>query len=131
MLRVRFLLQRIVLRKYGPLLKYTSGKLPTVGDLPDASTITESPTALALIELRAYVAEGPLQTKKDPLEWWKSRQIVYPRLSKLAKKYLCIVATSVPSERIFSKAGQLISVRRNRLKDKNFGKNLFLHCTRN
>ncbi|KAG8226166.1 hypothetical protein J437_LFUL007403 [Ladona fulva] len=37
---------------------------------------------------------------------------IYPRLSKLAKKHLAVVATSVPSERVFSKAGQIISERR-------------------
>jgi hypothetical protein len=74
------------------------------------------------------MSEEQLHRKKDPLEWWKSRRAFNPILSKLAKKYLTFVATSVPSERIFSKAGQLIFDRRNRLKDKNLQKLLFLHC---
>uniref|UniRef100_A0A672ST01 HAT C-terminal dimerisation domain-containing protein n=1 Tax=Sinocyclocheilus grahami TaxID=75366 RepID=A0A672ST01_SINGR len=56
---------------------------------------------------------------QDPLVWWRNHEQTFPALSKLAKKYLGITASSVPSERIFSKAGELISQRRNRLKGKN------------
>lgn len=50
----------------------------------------------------------------------------YPNLSKLAFKYLSIVATSVPSERLFSKAGDILTEKRNRLKGKHLSKLLFL-----
>jgi len=42
--------------------------------------------------------------------------VLYP-LSNIAEKYAIIPATSVPSERIFSKAGQILCARRNRLPD--------------
>jgi len=45
----------------------------------------------------------------------------------MAKRYLCIVATSVPSERVFSKSGQLISERRSRLTSKNVQMIMFLN----
>ncbi|KAK0145491.1 Zinc finger BED domain-containing protein DAYSLEEPER [Merluccius polli] len=51
-------------------------------------------------ELQAYLQARPLDTEADPLEWWKASQTLYPRLSKLARKYLCIPATSAASERI-------------------------------
>ena len=47
--------------------------------------------------------------------------------SKLAKKYLGIVATSVPSERLFSQAGQVILDRRARITPKNVNMVLFLN----
>ncbi|KAF0704108.1 zinc finger BED domain-containing protein 1-like, partial [Aphis craccivora] len=40
-------------------------------------------------------------------------------IKEVALKYASIPATSVPSERIFSKTGQIISARRNRLLPEN------------
>ena len=37
----------------------------------------------------------------DPFIWWNSKKNEFPIMSVLAKKYLCINATSVPSERLF------------------------------
>ncbi|CAG8852674.1 14891_t:CDS:1, partial [Gigaspora margarita] len=51
----------------------------------------------------------------DPLLWWQEKQREYPRLSLIAKDYLCIQATSVASEQAFSIAGQTITASRNRL----------------
>ena len=36
----------------------------------------------------------------DPLEWWKHEANCLPVLSVLAKIYLCICGTSIPSERL-------------------------------
>ena len=61
------------------------------------------------------------------LDWWKSHHHQYRKQSILAKKYLCVPATSVPSERLFSKAGELVSAKRNRLKPKYVDMMLFLN----
>lgn len=82
----------------------------------------------AIIELRSYTDEQMIPRKHDPLEFWKKREPSYPRLSKLAKKYLMIPATSVPCERVFSKAGELVSDRRNRLSPKHVEQLLFLNA---
>jgi hypothetical protein len=51
----------------------------------------------------------------NPCEWWNERKTLFPHLSKLARKYLAIPASSVPSERLFSDTGNHISIRRTRL----------------
>ena len=48
----------------------------------------------------------------DPLKWWREREAKYPILSRLAKKYLSIPATSVEAERRFSDLGLLLTKRR-------------------
>ncbi|KAM4028706.1 E3 SUMO-protein ligase ZBED1-like isoform 1-T1 [Anomaloglossus baeobatrachus] len=78
-------------------------------------TARRNPTAAAVIEVRGYVEEPLIQRSEDPLTWWQSKASIYPRLNKVMAERLCIVATSVPSERVFSKTGQIITERRNRI----------------
>ncbi len=60
------------------------------------------------------------------LDWWKGRAEAYPRLAALAKKYLSCPASSVPSERIFSLAGNIVSKKRASLKPENVDMLIFL-----
>ena len=63
-----------------------------------------------------------------PLEhFWVKKKDQFPILFQLAMKYLCIPATSAPSERIFSVASKIISKFRNRISDGNAGSILFIH----
>ena len=68
-----------------------------------------------------------LDRKDDPLKWWSDNQLSYQALLPHVRKYLAIPASSVPSERLFSKAGELTSLKRNRLKSKNVDMILFLN----
>lgn len=87
----------------------------------------QSGSSDSIIEMRRYAEEKVVPRNQDPLVWWRNHEQTFPTLSKLAKKHLGITASSVPSERIFSKAGELISQRKNRLKGKNVNILLFLH----
>lgn len=49
------------------------------------------------------------------LEFWKVRSSTWPILSKVARAFLCIPATSLACERSFSMAGNLNSTKRNRM----------------
>lgn len=86
-----------------------------------------NPRAAAIIEVKNFLQEPLLGINENPIEWWKQRKSFYPRLYDLAIARLCVVATSVPSERIFSKAGQVITDRRNRLSGDKVKQTLFLH----
>lgn len=85
----------------------------------------------SVIEFRNYKDDIFLARAKNPLQFWELKGSSYPRLKKMAKKYLVIPATSVPSERVFSKAGDIVSEKRNRLKSKNVEKILFLNANSN
>ena len=65
-----------------------------------------------LERLRSYDAD---KEPNNPLLWWKVHAPELPQLARLARRVLCIPATSAPSERIFSVAGQIATQRRNRL----------------
>jgi len=69
-------------------------------------------------EVNEYLAIPVESQNVNPCEWWKHHKTQYPILSKIARDYICIPATSVPSEQAFSKSGELISKRRNRLGDR-------------
>ncbi|XP_051982267.1 zinc finger BED domain-containing protein 4-like [Xyrauchen texanus] len=87
-----------------------------------------SATTDVIIEMRRYSEEKLIpRDKEDPLVWWQEHHQTFPGLSKLAVKYLGIVATSVPAERMFSKAGEVVSKKRNRLKGKTVNMLLFLN----
>ncbi|XP_025410705.1 zinc finger BED domain-containing protein 1-like [Sipha flava] len=64
---------------------------------------------------------------EDPLKWWKENSNLYPEVSKLAKKYLSIIATSVPCERLFSEAGNITSKKRSSLSPDRVNNLLFLN----
>ena len=86
------------------------------------SPIKQTVDASLRQELAAYKAAPFMQFnpqkmhESDPLMWWRDRWRMYPTLWKLARRFLAIPATSAPSERAFSTAGNLVSLRRASLK---------------
>jgi hypothetical protein len=87
----------------------------------------------AVDELDAYlnIPEHPKlitkDTLHDPLMWWKDNEHRFPTLAKLARVYLCIPATSAPSERLFSSGGNLVSKKRCRLGVERVQDILYIH----
>jgi len=51
----------------------------------------------------------------DPLDYWRIRKSELPKMSILARRYLCAPPTSVSSERLFSTSGGICSDKRTRL----------------
>ena len=90
-----------------------------------ADTLTSRSSGIdATTEMKKYVQMRNANRKEDPISWWKQHNNTFPILSKAAKKYLSIPGTSVPSERLFSTAGEVVSAKRNRLTPANV--NMFL-----
>lgn len=64
---------------------------------------------------------------EDPLKRWHGKEETLQNMNRIAQKYLSTVATSAPSERLFSKDGEVISHRRSHLKTSNVYMILFLN----
>uniref|UniRef100_A0A3Q3FFT6 BED-type domain-containing protein n=1 Tax=Labrus bergylta TaxID=56723 RepID=A0A3Q3FFT6_9LABR len=91
-------------------------------------TSSRNPTADSVLEVRGFIEEPLVPRSSNPLTWWQSRRVVYPRLCEFMKRRLCIVATSVPSERVFSKTGQIVSERRSRLSSSKVRQLVFINA---
>jgi hypothetical protein len=76
-------------------------------------------------ELDAYLAEPLDDKKKDILKFWEENKLRFPLLFELSCKYLCIPATSCASERVFSKAGEIVNAKRSKLKPKHVNNLIF------
>lgn len=90
------------------------------GDICD---LTESSTAEK--ELNDFCVE-PVRIP-NPLDWWKMSEKRYPAVAKLAKAYLSIPGTSVPSERAFSVAGMTLTKLRSNLDPDTLDEIIFLN----
>ena len=62
----------------------------------------------------------------DPLLWWVSHAHQYPTLFELSLRYLSIPATSAPSERLWSVASRIVTIRRASLESKIIGDLMFV-----
>nr|XP_054590355.1 zinc finger BED domain-containing protein 4-like [Nothobranchius furzeri] len=93
----------------------------------EESRMTSNTTANSIIEVQRYLAERNAPRTQDPLQYWKNNQNLYPHLYQLALQFLCTPSSSVPCERVFSKAGELVSKRRNGLGANTLHKLLFLN----
>jgi len=88
-----------------------------------SNTIQEEIKRYVEMEEIDLTKKGGKDNKEDVINniliWWKENEKKFPHLAELAKKYLCIGATSVSCERVFSRAGWIVSKRRSCLSDKN------------
>ncbi|CAI3083009.1 unnamed protein product [Diatraea saccharalis] len=61
-----------------------------------------------LIDELKYLRKPRAASSEDILDWWRMHETEYPTLSKMARDLLSITATSIPAERLFSKASLVI-----------------------
>jgi hypothetical protein len=81
----------------------------------------------ARTEIRSFLQRRPAPRNCNILAVWESIKMVYPHLHRLARKFLALVATSVPSERLFSGAGRIISEDTNRLTADHLSQRVFMY----
>lgn len=77
-------------------------------------------------ELKLYLSEDTLPRSSCPFKWWNSNQARFPLVADVAREYLSIPGTSVPSERLFSKAGETLTKKRSSLKPQKADQTIFL-----
>jgi len=107
--------KNIYLKNYSPTIVESEEE---VNDASNFSFLFKKTVFSADDELNAYFNERNIYLDKfiDVINWWKSAMIKYPNVSRMARDYLAIPATSTSSERLFSSASDLITDNRNSLK---------------
>ena len=73
-----------------------------------------------------YLQDMAIDGEENPLTWWKTNQGRFPLMARLARKYLCICATSAPSEHVFSTASSVATPIRSLLKPEKVNMLVFL-----
>lgn len=114
----------------GILKHITTTRATRQDDSPAASGFmpaSQSPEQRVTMEINLYLSLQPLNANDDLLEWWNFNKNQFPLLANVAKKFLCIPATSVPSERAFSTSGYILSPLRSRLTVDRVNMLSFLH----
>ena len=79
------------------------------------------------VEVENFIRDFPPGLDTNPIKWWTVNAGRFPRLKKLARQYLAIPATSVPSERVFSAAGLIVTRLRSRLTPEHVDMLIFLN----
>ncbi len=82
-------------------------------------------------EIDKYIRILRSAAYESPLQFWKINHSKFPLLSRLAKKYLGIPASSAAVERMFSISGHIFSVKRRRLGIKIFEELVLLKLNEN
>jgi len=75
-------------------------------------------------DFRSYLNQPPEKMDSNAIKYWSLAR--NSDLKDLAIKYQSLIATSVPSERLFSKAGKIMTEERNRLTSDHLNQLLFL-----
>ena len=86
-----------------------------------------STSEIVQAEISHYKGTPVISLRDKPLQWWSLNKHILPNLAKMAQKYLGIMATSIPSERLFSVAGNIVGGKRAALLPANVEKLVFLH----
>lgn len=76
-------------------------------------------------KLKYYLNQPLMKMDDSPLKYWLMN--INSGFKNIALKYLSLIATSVPSERLFSWAGNIVTENRNRISSEHLQQLLFLN----
>ena len=93
---------------------------------PETMSPAASPRDRLSKEIETYVSFPVADGDDGSLCWWKLNDHKLPMLGQLAKRYLAIQATSSPSKKLFSKAGQVNTSTNAQLKPEKVDQLVFL-----
>ncbi|XP_069748118.1 E3 SUMO-protein ligase ZBED1-like isoform X2 [Narcine bancroftii] len=119
-------------KRSAPLKPYSSGSISFMlaeifGQAGSRDEDQDGWRSQVMEELNNYKSQKLLELCEDPLAWWSDRVALFPILSKVVRKYWCIPATSIPSDRLFTAAGNLVNTKRNQLAPTGVDQLLFLY----
>lgn len=92
-----------------------------------ASKDNKTPADIIKEEVASYLmAASGITVDGDPLTWWKCNECKYPHIAKMARCYLAVPGSSVPSKRVFLTAGDIVTATRSTLSPDNVDILVFL-----
>lgn len=77
-------------------------------------------------DIEDFLLERKISLAECPLQWWRGKRSKMDFLPKMARKYMCIPATCVPSERAFTIGGNDVNKDRCALTDEHVQQLMFL-----
>ncbi|KAH6947550.1 hypothetical protein HPB50_019738 [Hyalomma asiaticum] len=99
----------------------------SIGKLVASSERRHSAKTASIEKFRRHLREPTCSKDQDPLVFWKERgKQHFPGMHKMAMQYMGIPVMSVPSEKLFSMAGNIVTARREKLTPDHVQQLLFL-----
>ena len=95
-------------------------------DMEVTGVQTTATVELISKEVGDYRSIKRIQFDANPLEFWQTLSERFPHLTPLALKCMCIQASSVASERVFSTAGDTLTCERSTMNPSKVDKAIFL-----
>jgi len=92
----------------------------------EGTSLVEADTKEAEVYLSLPQMDLSALRDEDVLDWWKIYQTKFPNLSKMARQFLALPASSARVERLFSRSGEMHGDKRKRLKKETLQSLLFV-----